>query len=313
MATLIPSLGSARFDARGELRLAERLKDCLEDNAWVWHNIPVGPFGKHPDFVTLHPQQGIVVLEVKDWRLETIINANSKQVELITDRGSVSTDNPFQQVREYMFSVVNTLQREPLLVNGGGNFKGKPVFSYGHGVVFTNITRKQFEQTDLCDVFPPERCIFRDEMTESIDPDIFRERVWKMVTPRIGPALSLPQIDRVRALLFPEIRVTQIALPFGEPPAKGSSADDRMLAVMDMQQELLARSLEPISAGFIPRVDAGRGWMQDAACRRWSFHRQGLQRRRRRAQRQPGGPLACGRIAVLRSVGGERLHCTVRA
>lgn len=33
MATLIPSLGSARFDARGELRLAERLKDFLEDNA----------------------------------------------------------------------------------------------------------------------------------------------------------------------------------------------------------------------------------------------------------------------------------------
>ena len=64
--TLIPTLGAARFDARGELRLAERLKDCLEDNAWVWHNIPVGPFGRHPDFVTLHPQQGIVVLEVKD-------------------------------------------------------------------------------------------------------------------------------------------------------------------------------------------------------------------------------------------------------
>lgn len=36
MSTLIPSLGAARFDARGELRLAERLKDCLEDNAWVW-------------------------------------------------------------------------------------------------------------------------------------------------------------------------------------------------------------------------------------------------------------------------------------
>ncbi len=35
MATLIPSLGSARFDARGELRLAERLKDCLEDNCRI--------------------------------------------------------------------------------------------------------------------------------------------------------------------------------------------------------------------------------------------------------------------------------------
>lgn len=79
MAPLIPSLGSARFDARGELRLAERLKDCLEDNAWMWHNT----FGRHPDFVMLHPQQDIVVQEVKDWRLETIVNANSKQVELI--------------------------------------------------------------------------------------------------------------------------------------------------------------------------------------------------------------------------------------
>ncbi|MFA6901620.1 MAG: NERD domain-containing protein/DEAD/DEAH box helicase [Gallionellaceae bacterium] len=243
MATLIPTLGAARFDARGELRLAERLKDCLEDNAWVWHNIPVGPFGRHPDFVALHPQQGIVVLEVKDWRLDTIGHANSKQAELITDRGNVLTDNPFVQVRNYMFNVVNALQREPLLVNEGGSFKGKPVFSYGYGVVFSNITRKQFEQTDLREVFPPERCIFRDEMAEKVDAEAFRERVWRMVSPRIGPALSLPQIDRVRALLFPEIRVTQIALPFDEPHSNASPADDRMLEVMDMQQELLARSM----------------------------------------------------------------------
>jgi hypothetical protein len=42
MAILIPSLGFARFDTRGELRLAERLKDFLEENAVVWHNLPVG-------------------------------------------------------------------------------------------------------------------------------------------------------------------------------------------------------------------------------------------------------------------------------
>lgn len=242
MATLIPSLGSARFDARGELRLAERLKDCLEDNAWVWHNIPVGPFGRHPDFVALHPQQGIVVLEVKDWRLDTIGHATSQQVELITDRGNVLTDNPFVQVRSYMFNVVNSLKRDPLLVVESGSFKGQPMFPFGHGVVFSNITRKQFEQTDLHEVFPPERCIFRDEMAESVDADAFRERVWRMVSRRISSGLTLPQIDRVRALLFPEIRVTQIVLPFDEP-AKSSPADDRVLAVMDMQQEQVARSM----------------------------------------------------------------------
>lgn len=242
MATLIPTLGSAKFDARGELSLAERLKNCLEDNAWVWHNIPVGPFGKHPDFVVLHPKQGLVVLEVKDWRLEKIADTNTKQVELITDRGNVWTDNPFEQVRGYMFDVVDTLKRDPLLTYEDGSLKGKPVFSFGHGVAFTSITRKQFELTNLREVFPPDRCIFKDEMTENVDPDAFRERVWSMVF-RNRNALTLPQINRVRAILFPEIRVTQIALPFDESHAKTSPADDRILQVMDMQQEQVARSM----------------------------------------------------------------------
>src|SRR4051812_15228129 len=81
MATLIPSLGTARFDTRGELRLAERLKDFLEDNSYIWHNVPVGPRGRHPDFVTVHPARGLLVLEVKDWRLDTIASANKSDVE----------------------------------------------------------------------------------------------------------------------------------------------------------------------------------------------------------------------------------------
>src|SRR6478672_2834040 len=72
MAVLIPSLGYARFDTRGELRLAERLKDFLEENAVVWHNLPVGPRNRHPDFIIVHPANGLLVLEVKDWRLESI-------------------------------------------------------------------------------------------------------------------------------------------------------------------------------------------------------------------------------------------------
>lgn len=243
MATLIPSLGSARFDARGELRLAERLKDHLEDNAWVWHNIPVGPFGKHPDFVVLHPDQGIVVLEVKDWHKDNIVKATRTHVELLTPHDTVSVENPFEQVRGYMFNVVGTLKRDPMLVIENGSFKGQPVFPFGHGVVFTNITRKQFDQTDLHQVFPAERCVFRDEMSEGVEPEAFRERIWRMVTRRLGPTLTLPQIDRIRALLFPEIRVTQIALPFDEPSASASPAHDRLLTVMDMQQELLARSM----------------------------------------------------------------------
>jgi len=241
MATLIPSIGSARFDTRGELRLAERLKDFLEENAVVWHNLPVGKQGRHPDFIVIHPDHGLLVLEVKDWRAETLLSATKTEVELLTQRGPVRERSPFEQVRSYMFDVVGVLKSDRQLIFPPEHaFKGQPVVPFGFGVVFTNITRKQFDATDLMEVFPPDRCIFRDEMTESVDADAFRQRCWNMVTRRIGAPMSLPQFDRLRAILFPEIRVRQIALPFDEPEEELA---ERVLAVMDLQQEQLARSM----------------------------------------------------------------------
>lgn len=242
MATLIPTLGSARFDSRGELRLAERLKDFLEDNTWVWHNLPVGPRGRHPDFVIIHPGQGLLVLEAKDWRMDAIVSASKHEVELLTERGPVRERSPFEQARGYMHDVFRGIERDPqLLFPLGHPFKGRPILPCGFGVVFTNITRKQFEQTDLRDVFQPARCVFRDERSEAADAEAFRTQIWSMVSPRIGPPLSMPQFDRLRTLLFPEVRIRQIALPLDEPEPMDNG--DRVLAVMDLQQEQLARSL----------------------------------------------------------------------
>ncbi len=154
MAILIPSLGFARFDTRGELRLAERLKDFLEENAVVWHNLPVGPRSRHPDFIIVHPANGLLVLEVKDWRLESIVSADKTKVELLTSHGTVRVTNPLEQARKYSFEVVRTLERDgQLLFPAGHRFMGRPILPSGYGAVFTNITRKQFDQTDLKEVF----------------------------------------------------------------------------------------------------------------------------------------------------------------
>ncbi len=242
MAILIPSLGYARFDTRGELRLAERLKDFLEENAVVWHNLPVGPRSRHPDFIIVHPANGLLVLEVKDWRLESIAAADKIKVELLTSRGTVRESNPLEQARRYTFDVVRTLERDgQLLFPPGHRFMGKSIVPFGYGAVFTNITRRQFDQTDLKEVFAEHLCVFKDEMTEGADPEQFRSRLWRMVSPRLSEPLSLPQFDRLRALMFPEIRIRQIALPLEEAPAPDPS--DRTLAVMDMHQEQIARSL----------------------------------------------------------------------
>jgi len=241
VATLIPSLGTARFDSRGELRLAERLKDFLEENTYIWHNLPMGPWGRHPDFVIVHPSNGLLVLEVKDWRIDTIASANKSEVELVTSRGVVRETSPFEQARRYMFDVVQQIQRDgQLLFPPGHAFQGKAIVPFGFGVVFTNITRKQFVQTDLHEVFPGDRCVFKDEMSESANAETFRERLWEMVPQRLGAPLTLPEFDRLRGLLFPEIRIRQIVLPLERTAAV---QEDRTLAVMDLHQEQGARGL----------------------------------------------------------------------
>ena len=242
MATLIPTIGSARFDTRGELRVAERLKHFLEENTVVWHNLPVGPGRRHPDFVIVHPANGLLVLEVKDWRLDSIVSADKLKVELLTSRGVVREWSPLEQARSYTLDVIRTLERDgELLFPEDHRFKGKSILPFGFGIVFTNITRKQFDQTDLKEVLAENLCVFRDEMTEGTDPEAFRSRLWRMVPRRLGEPLSMPQFDRLRTLLFPEVRIRQIALPLDETMAPEPS--DRTLAVMDMHQEQIARSL----------------------------------------------------------------------
>ncbi|WP_202815402.1 hypothetical protein [Bradyrhizobium sp. CCGE-LA001] len=127
-----------------------------------------------------------------------------------------------------------------MLFPPGHRYMGRAIVPFGFGAVFTNITRKQFDQTNLKEVFSEHLCLFKDEMTEGADPEEFRSRLWRMVHPRFGEPLSMPQFDRLRALLFPEIRIRQIALPLDDATGDPS---DRTLAVMDMHQEQFARSL----------------------------------------------------------------------
>lgn len=76
MATLIPAMGSSAFDSTGERRLAERLEQKLDADYLLWHNVPIGPKQTHPDYVVLHARRGLLVLETKDWRPQTVQDAS---------------------------------------------------------------------------------------------------------------------------------------------------------------------------------------------------------------------------------------------
>ncbi len=230
----------------GERRFAQRLEALLEPDALCWYDVPVGTKYQHPDFVLLHPQRGILVLEVKDWSLANIQQINKVSVTLLTDTGAKEVANPLLQARQNAFGVKNALERDPDLRAAAAHaHAGKLLCPYGFGAVLSKITRAEFDAAKLGSVLEPHLVICRDEMTDGVAAEDFRERLRAMFLVPFFHVLTPAQVDRVRWHLFPELRIAQASLL---PPADfaadlAENESRRQLYVMDLEQERLARSL----------------------------------------------------------------------
>ena len=250
MATLIPTRnGCLSRMTGGEKRFSERLESKLEADYLLWYDVPIGLKQRRPDFVVFHPRRGMLVLEVKDWKPETIRHADKTQFTLITNRGLVKESNPLLQARAYALEIGVVLERDPALRNPESHrHAGKLVMPWAYGVVLANISRKQFIDGGLASVIPDHLTICRDEMYDTVDAEAFQERLWAMF-PQVFPvAMTLPQIDRVRWHLFPEIRVAPGEGQFGLFDTSTANVTrpleiPDLIKVMDSQQEQLARSL----------------------------------------------------------------------
>lgn len=251
MAQLIPNLNTclSRMTS-GEKRLARRLEAYLEDDYLIWYDIPVGDKNRYPDFIVLHPARGILFLEVKDWRLETIKKISKSQVELLTDNGRVITSNPIEQARQSAYQVINMLSKDSELVNSSGNYKGKLIFPYGYGAVFPNITQLQLNKAltpDGMNLLPDHLVLCKDEMTESANAEEFQEHLWGMFNYTFSHKLSLPEIERIRWHLFPELRIEgsqgDLFIDAEEDDQGILPTVPEIIKVMDLQQEQTARNL----------------------------------------------------------------------
>ena len=254
MAEIIPPLNKQTLGrmTSGEKRFARRLETLLEDDYLVWYDISVGKQRRYPDFIVLHPSRGLLFLEIKDWKIDTLKSINKTDATLLTPNGLVSRPHPLEQARQYTYNVIAKLSQDPQLRQETGAYKGNLVVPYGWGVVFTNITRKQISQA-IADEYretllPDHLVIYRDQMLESVEAEAFQERLWGMFHYQFGDTLSLPQIDRIRWHLFPEVRINESGQSSVSNAEDSEVSDETVLLpdiikVMDIQQEQLARSL----------------------------------------------------------------------
>lgn len=139
MATMIPS-NINEIATIGEKRVFKVLESLLPDDYCVWYDVRINE--RYPDFIILGPDLGILVLEVKDWQLESILNADIENFYLST---SGVHKNPLKQARDYMNILVNELKQDKNLIQSEGKYKGNLSFTYGHGVIFTNIDKNSFK------------------------------------------------------------------------------------------------------------------------------------------------------------------------
>jgi len=249
MPSLIPSLNScvARMTS-GEKRFAVRLEQKLDDDYLIWYDVPIGKKQLHPDFIVLHPLRGLLVLEVKDWKIDTIVNV-TRANWTIADRNTnepKQVKNPLEQARNYVLHAVKLLERDAELVHAiASDHAGKCIVPYGYGVVFTNITRAVFDKQGLGEVIESNLVICQDEMYDSVDRGDFQQRLWDMFPYHFDRTLSPHQVNRIRWHIFPDIAIQPSLLPDPEEDeviTPVAIAPD-LIKIMDLQQEQLARSL----------------------------------------------------------------------
>ncbi|GIP65105.1 DNA helicase [Virgibacillus pantothenticus] len=245
MAITVPE--SIRSSATvGERILFHTLKECLDDDYIVYYEPEIN--GKRPDFLIIGPYLGLLVLEVKDYTINTLhrLTKNEWIINSKSD-GMVTVDSPLKQAKDYMFSVQNLLKKDKNLTHQEGKYLGKLKFPCGYGAVLTRLNQKQCIKTDLYEVAEPTLLLTRDE----IDPDhdnfseeLLIEKLMNMFTIpfRLREPLSSEEMNAIRYHLFPEVRISR-EFKQASPYRDQLLLSLHNLETMDLHQEKLAKQL----------------------------------------------------------------------
>ncbi|AEH47524.1 3'-5' exonuclease [Parageobacillus thermoglucosidasius] len=245
MAYTIPETIRSSATA-GERLLFRTLQTYLPDDYIVYYEPEIR--GRRPDFVIIGPDLGIVVLEVKDYTLSTLLQINNDEWTIINRAGEqVTVKSPFKQARDNAFHIVDVLKKDKNLVHLEGKYQFQLKFPYGYGVVFTRLTQKDLVKKQLYPVIDPNLCLMRDEIDpdkESFSEEVLFEKILNMfVVPyRLRNPLTKEEIDAIRYHLFPEVRISaEFRPPVPYQDQILLSLHD--IKAMDLHQENLAKQI----------------------------------------------------------------------
>jgi len=151
--------------ADAEAKVFERLREAFSgDHEGIgFYKFPVVDragerFEREPDFVILHREYGLVVVEVKGYRIEHIDDIVGQN--WVLSGTSQSESQPFSQARDQGFFIQSHFTREATLRNSRGNCKipMNPI------VALPNISREEWRAAGY-DANPSTRVLLEDDLT----------------------------------------------------------------------------------------------------------------------------------------------------
>ena len=245
MAECIPDRLSSKA-SRGEERTFALLKK-LPDDYLIYYEPNID--NRHPDFIVIAPDLGVIVIEVKGWYLDDVVKGDHSEITINDNNCERQENHPLEQARGYQWKLVRACERSPkksLLLQKDGPYKNKFIFPFCHFVVLSNITRDNIlrrQDQDVSAIFKMDNTLFRDELVdlEHASPDELRNVLMRFFDPywEISP-FTQEQVDVLRSIIHPEIILSYLP----SKPLTGIESEQCFaLVVLDRRQENNSRRI----------------------------------------------------------------------
>lgn len=249
MAHIIPSrIRSAA--TKGEKDLHSLLSK-LPDNCVVYFEPNVN--GRHPDFVVLSPELGVLIIEDKNWYPVTILSGDSSNIRIKgSDGAPTSVTHPELQARQYnerLRDLASQNRFSRIFLQPDGPHEGRLSFPVAHVVTLSNITDAQLHDSrqPLSDIFQKESTITKDQLEawQSLSPTELLEAFRAYFDPWWSfPPLSAEQMKALRALIHPEIDFeNRFSIDSLENAPRPIHDRQDVLKVLDLKQEECANAI----------------------------------------------------------------------
>ena len=269
MAEMVPeSIAAMKEATPGEKRVFKVLRDALlpDEDYIVWFEPKA--VKKRPDFLIWAQDWGLIVIEVKDWTAQQIVDPTLERWTIRRNNIYEAHESPVEQARKCFIKFKELIQKSPNLRHKDGPNRGNIRFPIGYCAAFTQITRKQAHDSGIIHALGPAYCLFSDDLADNFDSRESRraliaklKRAFAITFP--FEPLTPDELKTLRYLIFPEVRINNVRS--NSACALRDPHQSELIRTLDLEQERTAKSI--LEGHRVLKGVAGSGKTLVLSCR----------------------------------------------